>query len=91
MFERSGRRLGAPLVAATLAWLVLLLAGLSPATAKDLWSVPAVAVDGTGTSPSMAKDAALAKGLNAHAGTLTHEGVGEALGLDWTDPATLLS
>jgi hypothetical protein len=61
MFDRSGRRRGAPLVAAAFAW-VLLLAGLSPAAAKDLWSVPSVAVDGTGTSPSMAKEAALAKG-----------------------------
>ena len=61
MFERSGWRLGAPLFATALA-LVVLLAGLSPAAAKDLWSIPAVAVDGTGTSPSMAKETALAKG-----------------------------
>lgn len=36
--------------------------GLFSATAADLWSVANVAVDGTATSPSMAKDMALAKG-----------------------------
>ncbi len=51
----------------------------------------ALALADHGWQRALADDAALAKGLNAHAGTLTHEGVGEALGLDWTDPATLLS
>ena len=36
--------------------------GLTSAQAADLWSVANIAVDGTATSPSAAKDAALAKG-----------------------------
>jgi alanine dehydrogenase len=31
----------------------------------------------------MAKDAGLARGLNVHAGQLTHEAVATALGLDY--------
>jgi hypothetical protein len=46
----------------TRAALLLSLVILAPASAKDLWTVSDVAVDGTGTSPSAAKETALAKG-----------------------------
>lgn len=42
--------------------VVLSLLALLPASAADLWTVGGVAVDGTATSPSAAKDAALARG-----------------------------
>jgi hypothetical protein len=65
MFQRSGRRVSAPLFASmtvAAAALLLSLVILAPASAKDLWTVSDVAVDGTGTSPSAAKETALAKG-----------------------------
>lgn len=65
MIERSGRRFGACLnasVTGLVAAVLLSFSLLAPAMAKDLWSVPDVAVDGTGASPSAAKEAALAKG-----------------------------
>ncbi len=67
MFDRSGWRPRASLSACTAVlglavMLALSLMTVSTAAAKDLWTVSDIAVDGTGTSPSAAKDAALAKG-----------------------------
>ena len=39
---------------------------------------------------ALEQDAALLKGLNTHAGTLTHEGVARAFDLPWTEPALAL-
>lgn len=65
MFERSGGRPSVRMSAAAIAVLmafVLTLSLVSPSLAKDLWAVANVPVDGTGTSPSAAKEAALVKG-----------------------------
>ncbi|MFN9357328.1 MAG: DUF2066 domain-containing protein [Alphaproteobacteria bacterium] len=65
MFQRSGRRFGASLSVAAMglaAALLLSLGMMAQAAAADLWTVADVAVDGTGPSPSAAKEAALAKG-----------------------------
>jgi alanine dehydrogenase len=44
-----------------------------------------------GWAEASRRDPALALGLNAHDGRITHRGVAEAHGLDHTDPATLVS
>lgn len=50
------------LAALVAVWAVL---GLMPARADDVWTVSNIQVDATGTSPSSAKDAALAQGRQA--------------------------
>ena len=50
-----------------------------------------VALANKGWRQALADDAALAKGLNTHDGTLTNVPVGEAVGIDAVDPATLLA
>ncbi|GAB4096277.1 alanine dehydrogenase [Brachybacterium horti] len=45
---------------------------------------------GQGWQDALRADAALAAGLHTHEGVLTHEGTGEAHGLDVTDPANVL-
>ncbi|MBK0329908.1 alanine dehydrogenase [Brachybacterium sp. MASK1Z-5] len=47
-------------------------------------------IAGSGWRDALRADAALAKGLNAHAGTLTNIGVGEAHGTDAVEPAVVL-
>ncbi|UQN30888.1 alanine dehydrogenase [Brachybacterium kimchii] len=47
-------------------------------------------IAGSGWRDALRADAALAKGLNAHAGTLTNTGVGEAHGIDAVEPAVVL-
>ena len=49
-----------------------------------------VALANKGWRQALADDAALAKGLNTHDGTLTNRPVGEAVGIDAVDPATVL-
>jgi alanine dehydrogenase len=50
-----------------------------------------VALANKGWKQALADDAALAKGLNTHDGTLTNVPVGEAVGIDAVDPATVLA
>jgi alanine dehydrogenase len=47
-------------------------------------------IAGAGWRDALRADAALAKGLNAHAGTLTNGGVGEAHGIEAVEPAVVL-
>lgn len=49
-----------------------------------------VALADKGWQRALAEDAALAKGLNTHAGQVTNEGVAAAFGLPYVAPATLL-
>ncbi|WP_300642838.1 alanine dehydrogenase [Nocardioides sp.] len=50
-----------------------------------------VALANKGWRQALADDAALAKGLNTHDGTLTNVPVGQAVGIDAVDPATVLA
>jgi alanine dehydrogenase len=50
-----------------------------------------VALANKGWKQALADDAALAKGLNTHDGTLTNVPVGQAVGIDAVDPATVLA
>jgi alanine dehydrogenase len=43
-----------------------------------------------GWKKACADDAHLLNGLNVHAGKLTYKAVGEALGIDWVHPESLL-
>ena len=51
----------------------------------------AVALADKGWRDALAGDPCLARGLNTHAGTLTNVPVGEAVGIDAVDPATVLA
>jgi alanine dehydrogenase len=48
-------------------------------------------IAGSGWRGALGADPALAKGLNAHAGTLTNAGVGEAHGIGAVDPSVVLA
>jgi alanine dehydrogenase len=50
-----------------------------------------VALANKGWRQALADDAALAKGLNTHDGSLTNVPVGQAVGIDAVDPATVLA
>ncbi len=50
-----------------------------------------VALANKGWRQALADDAALAKGLNTHDGALTNVPVGQAVGIDAVDPATVLA
>jgi alanine dehydrogenase len=49
-----------------------------------------LALAGHGWAAAMREDPHLRAGLNVHAGQLTHEAVGESLGLPWVEPALML-